>query len=137
MEMHALRHRESGPPQAGGGMLGQILLARGLICPAELEAALDWQRSLAGQWPVRGLGSLLIKAGVLTGSQVADALATQRGQPVASCLPRHVDPALRGIFPLRTLIRLQAVPLHLHEEKLVVAMVDPHNLEHVGALCAA
>lgn len=136
--VRTVKSRVSGNSQmdaSKGDRLGEILLARGLIGPAELEAALDWQRSLAGEWPVRRLGSLLIKAGVLTGSQVADALVVQHGGHTADPLPRHIDPALRDLFPLDLLIRLQAVPLHLHGNTLAVAMADPHNSDHVRALC--
>ena len=55
-------------------LLGQRLLARGAIRPADLERALELQQGMGGR-----LGSLLVRIGALSEEQLLDALAEQSG----------------------------------------------------------
>ncbi|WP_199747027.1 GspE/PulE family protein [Aerolutibacter ruishenii] len=59
-------------------LLGEILLERGAVRPADLERAVELQRSVGGR-----LGSLLIRIGALSEDQLLDALSAQLGLPVA------------------------------------------------------
>ncbi len=63
----------AGPP------LGELLLARGLITPEELEQALAGQRESG-----RPLGEIFIRLGFTSGPIIAQALATQHGRMLKS-----------------------------------------------------
>ncbi|WP_298579441.1 type II/IV secretion system protein [uncultured Luteimonas sp.] len=64
--------------------LGQLLLAREVIRPADLDRALDLQREMGGR-----LGSLLMRIGAISEEQLVDALSVQLGLPV---LGRDLQP---------------------------------------------
>lgn len=130
------------PPRADhftapAGALGQILLQRGLVSVSDLRFTLMWQRSLNGDWPVQRLGSLLVKAGLLSVLQVSEILAEQHGviaAPSSIEVPRQVPPWLRGLFPHEVLRQYGAVPLYVAGHTLVIGMTDPHRREQLAAL---
>lgn len=132
------------PPRADdfiapAGALGQVLLQRGLISLSDLRFILMWQRSLSADWPVQRLGSLLVKAGLLSVRQVSEVLAEQHGviaAPSSIEVPRQVPPWLRGLFPHEVLRQHGAVPLYVAGNTLVMGMTDPHRREQVAALQA-
>ncbi|TMM15394.1 MAG: hypothetical protein E6F98_02170 [Actinobacteria bacterium] len=66
-----------GPP--AGPPLGELLVARGLITPEQLEQALADQSETK-----RPLGEILIRLGFLSPAMVAQALATQQGRMIKS-----------------------------------------------------
>lgn len=119
-----------------GRLLGERLLAQGLIGPEALEAALRLQGSLGGGRPVRRLGSLLIESRAVAAAPVAQALGRMRGVEASSGTTNRVEPSLRKVFPLEAMVELQAAPLCLVGQTLVVAMCDPHLKEHVATLQA-
>jgi len=55
-------------------LLGELLVDRGLIVPADLEDALAEQRATG-----RRVGEVLVSKGALTGAQLTRALAEQYG----------------------------------------------------------
>lgn len=59
-------------------MLGQRLIARGVIGPADLERALELQGNVGGR-----LGNLLMRTGALSEEQLLAALSEQLGIPLA------------------------------------------------------
>jgi len=70
------------PEQLGplaGPPLGELLVARGLITPEQLEQALADQSETK-----RPLGEILIRLGFLSPAMVAQALATQQGRMIKS-----------------------------------------------------
>jgi hypothetical protein len=60
-------------------LLGELLVERGLIAPADLEDALAEQRATG-----RRLGEVLVSKGALTGAQLTRALAEQYGIDLSS-----------------------------------------------------
>ena len=66
------------PPEVTPEMLGQRLIARAAIGPADLERALDLQGEVGGR-----LGNLLIRTGALSEEQLLAALSEQLGLPLA------------------------------------------------------
>ena len=64
--------------------LGELLVERGLVTAAQLEAVLDRQRKTGAR-----VGEILVEQGVITLSDLADVLAEQAFQPVDT---RGVDP---------------------------------------------
>src|SRR5690606_10381583 len=73
-----LQRMNATSPAAAPMLLGELLLAREAIRPADLERALELQRSVGGR-----LGSLLVRIGAISEDQLLDALAQQSGLPVA------------------------------------------------------
>jgi hypothetical protein len=73
-------------------LLGELLVERGLIVPADLEGALAEQRETG-----RRLGEVLVSRGTLTGAQLTRALAEQYGidlsAETASALETSAPPA--------------------------------------------
>lgn len=61
-------------PSEGRRPLGEVLVARGIVTPEQLTAALDQQRSTG-----RPLGEIIVALGFAPGPIVAQALATQHG----------------------------------------------------------
>ena len=59
-------------------LLGELLVARAAIRPADLQRALELQERVGGR-----LGSLLMRIGALSEDQLLDALSEQLGLPVA------------------------------------------------------
>lgn len=123
-------------PRKADGRLGDLLVAHGLVLAADLERTLAWQRTLAAGWPVRRLGSLLVKAGLLTMRQLTDVLSEQRGLYPFLDMPREVPPLLQTVLPLAVLLRLQAAPLYIAGRTLVVAMADPQEAAQAAELQA-
>lgn len=64
--------------EAASPLLGQILVARGVIGPSDLERALELQGTMGGR-----LGSLLVRIGALSEEQLLAALSEQLGLPLA------------------------------------------------------
>jgi MSHA biogenesis protein MshE len=113
--------------------------------------------------PTRTLTSILVEAGIVTESQVEQALARQRetgsmigetivelgftseenigwalskqlGIPYVDVRPDAIDPEQVRRFPEQTLRRVQAVPLFGSRSELTVAMADPTDQDAVHEL---
>ncbi len=113
--------------------------------------------------PTRTLTSILVEAGIVTESQVEQALARQRetgcmigetivelgftseenigwalskqlGIPYVDVRPDAIDPEQVRRFPEQTLRRVQAVPLFGSRSELTVAMADPTDQDAIHEL---
>ena len=62
---------------SGDTRLGSCMINKGLITPADLEAALNRQKELARDGVHKLLGELLAEMGAATPGQVAEGLAVQ------------------------------------------------------------
>ena len=79
--------------------LGQLLIDRRLIGPAELDRALAEQRRERADRPRRLLGEVLVELRHCTNEQVAETLAIAYGLPFVRVTPRLPDPAAECIRP--------------------------------------
>src|SRR4051812_5960202 len=105
--------------------LGELLLGRGAVAPAQLDRALAEQRRM----PVRRLlGEILVESRLCTEEQVAEALADSYGVPFARVGPRLADPKVISVLPREFIEREQVLPLFLVEGVLTVAVVEPGNV---------
>lgn len=111
-------------PEADIG-LGGILVKRGLLSPASLQAALADEQAKG-----KRLGAYLVEKGMLTSDQLALGLAEQFGVPPALEADFvRADPALRKRLVVHQAIELQTIPLFFTGPKRVaVAMANPNNL---------
>jgi type IV pilus assembly protein PilB len=105
--------------------LGQLLLAKGLVTPEQLERALEEQRRSNHQ---KLLGEILIELRFCTEDQITEALAQAYGVPYARVSPRVADPKAIAILPKEFLEKHQVLPLFLVEGTLTVAVAEPANV---------
>jgi type II secretory ATPase GspE/PulE/Tfp pilus assembly ATPase PilB-like protein len=131
--------------------LGDILLTKQVVTPEQLSEALERQRNMplvrigdalqqlgmvsakqveeavAEQSRDRSapLGEILVRMGAVTSEDVQVALARKMGYPVVDLEKFPADPEALKKVPASMARRLQAVPLLLHDGRLVVALDNP------------
>src|ERR1019366_3429609 len=114
--------------------LGQLLLNRGALQPAQLDRALVEQKNSNYQ---KLLGEVLVELNICTEEQVTESLANVYGVPYARISPRIADPKTLSLLPKEFLEKHQVLPLFLVEGILTVAVPEPANvflLEEIGRL---
>lgn len=109
--------------------LGELLLAAGLLTAAQLEAALQGQRTSGMK-----LGEYLIKQGICRESDVIDAVCRQIGIERYSPARFPLNMSLAERLPADVAQRVNAVPLLVRGGVLVVAMVDPLDIDALDRL---
>ena len=105
--------------------LGQLLLAKGLIQPEQLECALDEQKRSGHQ---KLLGEVLVEMRLCTEDQITESLAQAYGVPYARVSPKIADPKAISVLPKEFLEKHQVLPLYLVEGILTVAVPEPANV---------
>ena len=101
--------------------LGEILVERGKLDPANLERALKLQEGGASE----KLGVILQRLGMVSGRDLADALADQLDVPIAVASDFPELPLMEERLSPKFLRDAQAVPLHEDDEELALAVADP------------
>ena len=101
--------------------LGEILIERGKLDPANLERALKLQEGQSHE----KIGVILLRLGMVSGRDLADALADQLDLPLASPADFPELPLLEERLSSKFLRDAQAVPLREDDEELAVAIADP------------
>ncbi len=104
--------------------LGQILVERGKIDPAELERVLRLQATSATR---ERLGSLLTTLGVVSAREVAQALAVQSDLPYVEASAFPEMPILEERISARFLRDARALPIEETEDALTLAVADPYD----------
>ncbi|MDK2816194.1 MAG: type pilus assembly protein PilB [Moorella sp. (in: firmicutes)] len=103
--------------------LGDLLIAAGMITPAQLEQALQEQKRTGER-----LGKVLIRLGFITEASILEVLEFQLGIPKVVLADYHLDPEVVRLVPEGLARRYQAIPIRLDGNRLLVAMADPLNL---------
>ncbi|MEP6964205.1 MAG: type II secretion system ATPase GspE [Polaromonas sp.] len=103
--------------------LGEILVQRGKLDPANLERALRIQ----GADGRASLSSILLQAGMVAERDVVEALSIQFDLPVVALADYPELPVLEERVAVRFIKEAKALPLHEDDEHLVLAMVDPSD----------
>ena len=101
--------------------LGEILVERGKLDPANLERALKLQEGGTRE----KLGVILQRLGMVSGRDLADALADQLDVPIASATDFPELPLLEERLSAKFLRDAQAVPLREDDEEVALAVADP------------
>ncbi len=112
--------------------LGELLVAEGTVEEAQVEAALEQQRSGA-----RRIGDLLVDSGALDAAALREALGTQHGLAALDPNEDPPDPAALSLVPPELVRRLLAVPLGVDGKALKIGMVDPGDTAARYELSAA
>lgn len=103
--------------------LGSLLIARGLLTPEQLDAALEEQ-----QRTHRSLGRVLIEHGAVSEAGLVSTLASQLGLDYVDLSDYPVDAAASVLISDGLARRYQALPIGWDDGRLVVAMADPSNV---------
>ena len=109
---------------------GDILVERGKLDSANLLRV----RALNGDTSDRQLASTLNRLGLVSGRDIADAIAAKLVLPLAEAKDYPELPLLEEQVSLRFLKESQLLPLHEDENTLTVAMVDPSDHYAIDAL---
>ena len=113
-------------PDAQRRRLGDVLLSRGMLTPANLEEALRAQRVATGQR--RRLGQVLVDLKLVSEKQVAEALGELLGLEVVD-LARHIaSPEIARLLPRTVAERTLMLVLDRVGDKVMVASADPTNV---------
>ena len=113
-------------------LLGEILRGKGIISEKTLN------RTLAkAKRQEKRLGAILEETGLVTGEEIADALAIQYGCRVVTGFNNHsFSPELLGLIPADVALQNMLFPLKIEGTRLALAMADPTNTKIVANIAA-
>ena len=104
-------------------MLGEMLVAGGLIKEEQLKLALDGQKKQGGK-----IGEILVNLGFISEHNLATFLGRQLHIPYIEIEKQLIDDDAVKMIPADMARRVAAIPLYKDREALVVAMADPLNI---------
>ena len=104
-------------------MLGEMLVAGGMIKEEQLKRALDEQKKRGGK-----VGELLVDLGFISEHNIATFLGRQLHLPFIEIEKELIDVDMVKMIPADMARRVAAIPLYKDRESLVVAMADPLNI---------
>lgn len=110
--------------------IGEMLVEDGVLSPAQLDAALQAQRSDTDA----RLGELIVRMGMAASEEIYRVLAHKFGMPFVLLRNFFIDIECLNLVPVEIARRYKIVPLLIHEDRLVVAMDDPANTEALTLL---
>jgi general secretion pathway protein E len=109
--------------------LGELLIARRLIEPEDLEKALDIQRERGEK-----IGKILIDLGFVAMRDVLAALSEQLSIPLVTLEgPPPVSPETEGLAP-RFMRQCRFIPVAMQDSTVTIAMADPLDFETLSAV---
>ena len=117
----AQAHQKLGQPV--NRRLGDLLVADGLLTPAQLQKALSEQRGSTEK-----LGSILIKLGFINEEQLIGFLSRQYGVPSITLAQLDIDPAVLRLVPAPIAKKYEVIPVRKMGNSLALAMADPTNV---------
>ena len=103
--------------------IGELLLKEKRITPAQLQDALNYQKTNGGK-----LGFNLVKLGFVKDEEITALLSKQYGVPSINLAQFDIDPAVIKLIPAETAQKYQIVPLSRSGATLTIAMTDPTNV---------
>ena len=103
--------------------IGELLLKEKRITPAQLQDALNYQKTNGGK-----LGFNLIKLGIVKDEEITSLLSKQYGVPSINLAQFDIDAAVIKLIPAETAQKYQIVPLSRSGATLTIAMIDPTNV---------
>src|ERR671918_573349 len=103
--------------------IGELLLKEKRITPAQLQEALNYQKTNGGK-----LGANLVKLGFVKDDEITALLSKQYGVPSINLTQFEIDPGIIKLIPSETAHKYQIVPLSRAGATLTIAMTDPTNV---------
>jgi type IV pilus assembly protein PilB len=104
-------------------LLGELLLAGGMIDEEQLKRALEEQKIRGGR-----VGEILVDLGFISEHGLASFLGKQLRLPFMEIEKQLVDEESVKLLPVELARRVMAIPLFRDKDALVVAMSDPLNI---------
>jgi type IV pilus assembly protein PilB len=104
--------------------LGQILVDLGYLTEDQLWDVLEQQK----QSPGEVIGRVAVRLGLVTDSQVSEALAEQWGMQVVNLPETTIPPKVLEQVPVTMASLYKIMPISLKDNVLTVAMADPQNV---------
>jgi type IV pilus assembly protein PilB len=103
--------------------IGELLLKEKRLTPAQLQEALNYQKTNGGK-----LGFNLVKLGFVKDEEITALLSKQYGVPSINLTQFEIDAAIVKLIPAETAQKYQIVPLSRSGATLTIAMTDPTNV---------
>jgi type IV pilus assembly protein PilB len=103
--------------------IGELLLKEKRITPAQLQDALNYQKTAGGK-----LGFNLVKLGFVKDEEITALLSKQYGVPSINLTQFEIDAGVIKLIPAETAHKYQIVPLSRSGATLTIAMIDPTNV---------
>src|SRR3954464_10228495 len=103
--------------------IGELLLKEKRITPAQLQEALNYQKTSGGK-----LGFNLVKLGFVKDEEITALLSKQYGVPSINLSQFEIDSAIVKLIPAETAQKYQIIPLSRAGATLTIAMTDPTNV---------
>lgn len=107
----------------GGGHLGTVLIAEGLLTEEALSRAVA-----IGEENGQPLGRVLVDQDMVPEAALVRALAGHIGIEFVDLSDVTIDPAAAALVPDQLIRRYAALPIGFEDDKLVIAMADPGNV---------
>lgn len=121
---------KSPPPSAPAvGGLGERLVQRGLLTPAQLELVYREQRQRGGNLP-----RVIAELALLTPDVLARVLSEEAQAPLVDINKAVVDQAALDLVPLEVCRKFRALPLTRVNGSVMMALADPTDIRAVDAL---
>lgn len=110
--------------------LGEHLVKAGKITEAQLASVLERQVTMGGR-----LGTNLIELGYLTEQELTDFLSKKLNIPSTTVKDfEGIDPEVVKLVPAEVAKKYSMMPLRKERNALIIAMVDPTDLEAINEL---
>lgn len=109
--------------------LGEVLRDRGKISHAELQKVIGEQ-----QGKMIHLGELMLQRGLVAKEDLVAALEEVSHTPYVDCASIIPDPGVLDLVPRSMAERLCVLPLRLENQRLIVAIAAPQNLQALDEL---
>ncbi len=103
--------------------LGELLVKSGLVSEAQLQKALEQQKSQGGK-----LGSNLVKLGFVKEEDITKLLSQQFGVPSIQLNTYEIDESIVKLVPSEVAQKYMIIPVNRHGATLTIAMSDPTNV---------
>jgi type IV pilus assembly protein PilB len=109
--------------------VGEVLLAKKIVSPEQLQRAREQQRSSGGD-----LGPILVELGVATARDVLEAKAMLMNMRFVDLAGFNIDASAINVVPAHICVRHKVVPIAKMENRLTVATAKGNDLMAVDEL---
>ena len=116
----------------GKGLIGELLIAHGLVTSGQVSEAL-LQQATSG----KRLGSLLVELGAVDERALAECLADQLGLPLIDLRQEEPEPEAVALLAEALARSMTALPVRIGDEDVQVAVADPLDLDVVAEVARA
>src|SRR3954453_4657339 len=100
--------------------IGELLLKEKRLTPAQLQEALNYQKTNGGK-----LGYNLVKLGFVKDEEITALLSKQYGVPSINLTQFEIPPGNPKLIPAETAHKYQILPLSRSRARLAIARPDP------------